>query len=415
MPLVLPASVLAADINYSAGLTLAHYTNINHVPDPAESEFSQSAHGTVSLVENTADLVANLDAGVEFTDYTNDIATDQNLARFVGNGLWYLVPGQLEWFMSDTYTQTSINILGSDTPENRQNANAFSTGPNYIMHFSNRNSLVLEARVEDYYFEEVETDNQRLSGAARWGYAINSALELSLDYESETVNYNNDVLNSDYVRNDVFVGFQYQRDVNTLEAHAGYARVSSDHAADIEENRYFIALQNQRTRTSNIRLEHERVLSDTSTDLQDIVSANDPAASPLATTSELYISTSTNLIYTNLLSSGSFLLNFERSYSDYLTADTLDQSRKGVLMNIVWNVGGRSSFILDAHYSENTFVNLVPERVDEDSVYAITYRRNAGRNINLSLRAEASERQSTQLSENYDSFVTMMTLEYTSL
>lgn len=416
VPLMLPVTLFAAEVNYSVGYTLAHYTNINHVHEPTDSELSNSAHAVASLEEQTPNYNVDLVASAEITQYTNDIATDQNAVQFLGNSLFYILPGRLEWFLADIYTQTSIDVLVSDTPENRQNANALSTGPNYILRLGSRNNLIFEARFEDYYYELASTDNQRLFGAVRWGYEFNSLMSTDINYEAETVSYD-DLTDSDYDRNDAFLAFEYHYGRNLLRAEAGYSTISTDSDVDINESRHHILAQNQRTRSSNIQFEHERILSDTSNDLQMAANSNGAIlydTSSILTSAELYVNTRSSLSYNITDTSGELTLNAERSRADYLLDDTLDQDAKILFLHKLWNLSGFSSVMLDVQYRENDFVTLVPARIDKDYTYTISYRRGLRRNLGLIFRTEYQERISTLSQEDYDNSIFMVTLEYTS-
>jgi hypothetical protein len=414
------ATASAAEVHYSAGTSMMHATNINHQNTPADNELVQTLRGRVSVIENTANLDMNVDATLESSRYTNDQAADITTGRLVGNVLLTIKPGMLEWFTSDIYTQTAIDPLSSNTPNNRQNANAFTTGPNYYMRLSRRSNLELESRLENYSYDIADTDNNRMFGASRLEYAFSSSITSNVNYESSHVMYDNDELNSDYSRNDVFIGLGYQRGVNTAELHGGYSIISNDTRADIKESRYLLALQNRRTRTTTVRAEYSRNISDTSSDIRSVTTPGSTDTNLLSTSAELYIRTSTRLNITNALPSGVLTINAHKTDSDYLTADDQDQSESGVSISNLWVLHGGSSFTIDGSYIQTTYINLVPdinlepERINDDYIYGATYAYRIGRNINIDLRAEVVERQSTAPLLTYDDTRIILTLEYTS-
>ena len=396
-----------------------HATNINHQNiTPAESELAQTLRGTISVIENTANLVANFDTTLEATRYANNQATDITTGRLLGNALWSINPGQLEWFVSDVYTQTALDPLSSNTPSNRQNVNALTTGPNYYVRINRRSNLALEARVENYTYDNSQIDNNRVFGASRLDYMFTSSISSNLRYETSQVMYENNVLNNrvsnpDFNRNDVFLGLFYQRNVNRAELQGGYTIINYDGmAAETRESRYLLALENRRTRTTTIRAEYSRNISDTSSDLRSVTSTDN--ANLLATSALLYVRTSTSLNITNTLSSGTLILNVYKTDSDYLTDDRRDQTEKGASLRNLWNISGNSSFAIDGSYIQSSYFNRAPQRINEDYLYGANYTYHYGRNININLRAEQAERKSTESAQTYDDTRIMLTLEYVS-
>ena len=159
-----------------------HATNINHQNIATESELAQTLRGRVSVIENTANLVMNVDASLESTHYSNNQLADVTTGQMLGNALWSIRPGQLEWYVSNIYTQTAINPLSSNTPGNRQNVNALSTGPNYYMRINSRSQLALESRAENYAYENADTDNNRAFAAARLNYRFTASTKIRVQH-----------------------------------------------------------------------------------------------------------------------------------------------------------------------------------------------------------------------------------------
>lgn len=409
-----PFAAHSTEVHYALGFTLTHYENINLEPVPADSEMSEVLRGSVSIVENTANLVANLDAIVETIKYNNEQASDQNQGQLIANALWVISPSRFEWYLSNTFTQTAIDPFESNTPGNRQNVNAFSTGPNYLWRVNPRNNINLEARVEDYAYESLAIDNQRLSSAIRWSYDINSSANAALNFEAETVKFSDDNLNSDFNRNDVYLSVDYLRGLNALEMEIGATKVVNDSTADINESRFLFALENARTRTSSIRLEYERMVSDTSTELLSLGAAdlNDPDFE--STSADTFVDKTARLIYRKELNSGTVDMTFFSGNTDYTSQNELDQSDKGLNILYSWQLHERSELIFEGRRRRNVYDILIPYRQDDDVLYRLAYEYRARRNVNVSVNFISQERESTILSESYEDKRVGLTLEYLS-
>ena len=103
-----------------------------------------------------------------------------------------------------------------------------------------------------------------------------------------------------------------------------------------------------------------------------------------------------------------------KTESDYLTDDTLDQIENGASILNSWNLNGRSTFSIDGRYIETDYTGQPVLRIDEDYIYGATYIYRYGRNININLRGEYLERESTTLLQNYEDRRIIFTLEYVS-
>jgi len=164
--LIVPFSLSATELDYSVGLTVSKYDNLNLEPNPTQGGVSESIVGGIILAEDTANLVANIDASLQLINYDDNQTQDESIGHLVANALWVLSPGHYEWFFSDTYTQTLVDSFDGDTPANRQNVNAFSTGPNIAFKIDSTNNFNIEARVETISFENnqsvIDADNDRV-------------------------------------------------------------------------------------------------------------------------------------------------------------------------------------------------------------------------------------------------------------
>jgi len=142
--LLLSLNSNAAEVDYGVRLALTHQDNVNLEPVPEESAFSKSIKGKVTLKEDAANFTADVVASLESINYSDDKALDENNGELFAELLWVIKPKQFEWYLSDKYTQSAIDLFDALSPTNKQNINAFITGPNYLVRFDNKNTIRLE-------------------------------------------------------------------------------------------------------------------------------------------------------------------------------------------------------------------------------------------------------------------------------
>ena len=111
--MLLSSSVHAVDMTYGMDVSLGRYENINLVSNPVSEEWVQRVRGTFKLVENSSNLIANVDASLSIINYSNNQQQDDVSSNVNALGRWIIKPKQFEWLLSDVYTQTIINQFQS--------------------------------------------------------------------------------------------------------------------------------------------------------------------------------------------------------------------------------------------------------------------------------------------------------------
>jgi len=404
---------IAADLRYNVGASVAHYDNINHDPSPISDESSYSIYGGVELSEENASFSSTLISQLRATQYTNDIEGDENNFKLSTENLWRINPGQLEWYIGDTFTQTAIDSLVSDTPSNRQNVNLFSTGPNYIVRVNSTNNLRFEGRLENFTYEEND-DSNRLFLAARWNYELNSATRLTLNDEATTVKFKGD--STDYNRNDIYLGIDYVRGLNMFNAEYGVARIDNDGAPNFDGNRYLIAFTNTRTKTSSIRFIFENTLTDTGSRLLSDLNNNFFITSSSGTTAnDIYTEKSYNARYMKALTNSTIALQLGSADRNYEIQTTLDEREKQAAIEYELHLKRTNRMTFDLRYYNTIYKDPAFNREDKDYRYSVKYLHEFMRNINFTIRVISDERISTIESEAYEDLRFILSLNYTTL
>ena len=410
---VVSCSVSATEVNYSADIIVSKYSNLNLEQNPLQGETTESIRGAISITESSASLAANLDASLETINYINNQVRDESQGGLIANVRWVIVPDRYEWYISDTYTQTLSNPFVSDTPGNRQNVNAFSTGPDVIWRASSRHYLNLSARLENISFESSQfvanADNDRLEVSTGWRFQLEAATSLSLNYVVEMVDFDDDVANSNYDRSDVYLALNHQRGMNVFGSQVGITKVNNENSEDENETRFGLSLLSTRTRTSTLEIKLNRNITDASSELLDQVLVETGSESSVT---DIYLDKSASLVYNKALISGNFSLDLSRSDADYRQLNQLDQIEKSVLMNASWHFQRSSQLALVVQYANSVFDNV--SREDDDYLYSLQYTYNARRYISVNLEVASQKRKSTDYINNYDDSRIILSLTYNS-
>lgn len=401
-------------MRFNVGSAISHYNNVNLEVSPDSDEVLTSVFGGIKLTEDNASFTSRLDAQIRVLNYRNNIVNDESNADIISDNLWRIKPNVFEWYVGDTFTQTAIDSLSNDAPTNRQNVNIFSTGPNYIIRINSTNNLRLESRVEDFSYEEA-ADSNRLLLAARWIYDLNSSTKITANDEAITTRFEGNEF-SDYNRNDVYIGIDYLRGLNTFNAEYGYTRIDNKDTTDFNGARYLISITNARTKTSSIRFIYENILTDTGTRLLEGI-ADNTVNNIINNTSEndIFVENLFRVRYMKDLSDGAVSLELGVTDRDYKLQSNLDEKEEVASINGIWNLKRTNKIKYDVSYVNTMYQDPAINRVDKDYEYSLSYLHEFMRNINFNIEVISRERISTIENEAYEDLRFILSLNYTTL
>ena len=408
------SQVKAADVSFGLDFILAKHDNVNLDLISAGDEWVNTITGTIGVIENSSNLIADVNASVSVLNYKNDPSQDTTELNLALNTLWIVNPNRFEWLVSDVYTQTLINPLLSDSQSNREDINIFTTGPNYYLRLNSQHNINFDARFENIYYSSTNGDSDRISTALGWEYRVNSALTNSLNAEFSTLDYKDNTLN-DYGRNDLFVRVAYQRGRNRFIAEAGVTKLEFESQDDFSEPRYLLSIQNQRTVNSDVFLEFSHRISDEATEIID--DALDPLADSATSTSvgtDIFLEDNINIRYNKTTNRFGFFAEIEGVKRNYATQDLLDIHSFQVSIQPTINFSQTASLNLEAMQLTTLYDNSILDREDVDTTYILSYNNSFSRNLRWSLSVETEQRKSTVPLFDYEDNRILATLSYIS-
>ena len=406
----------AVDVGFQLDFTLAKHDNVDLALNSPGDEWVNTITGTINVIENSANLVANIDATVSIEKYKNDSSQNTTYADLNLNTLWIISPSRFEWLVSDVYTQTLINPLQSDTQSNREDINIFTTGPNYYWRLNSQHNINFEARFQKTYYSTTNGDSDRISTALGWVYRVNSSISASLNAEFATLDYNDNTL-SDYMNNDLFVRVAYQGGRNIFAAEAGISNFDFETQDNIKGNRYLLSLQNQRTTNSDIFLEFSHRISDEATEILSDAQDSLPDINSITPTSagtDIFIEDNINIRYNKITNRFGFFAEIEDTKRDYVTQDELDIHSFLVLIQPTINFSQTASLNLEVMQMKTIYENSIDDREDIDTTYTLRYDKSISRNTRWSLSVETERRKSTVPTNDYEDNRIFATLSYIS-
>ena len=222
------AAARAAELSYGLDVGVGHSDNITRVEENQQDESIASLGGQLRLDHDSKRLRANVATRLEYLDYLDDTYDGEVVGNLVGNAVMDIVEDRLTWTLEDTFGQTTQNQFAASTPDNRENVNFLSTGPDLSLSLGSRNKLLLNGRYVDVHYEDSELGNQRVRGSLALRRDLSDATNVSINVTTEQVSFDDDAESGDYDNNEAFLSYSLDAARTTMSIDAGATEITSD-------------------------------------------------------------------------------------------------------------------------------------------------------------------------------------------
>ena len=215
----------AAEFLYGVEVGAGTSDNIRRVPSGEESESMLVTGLELALEREEGRLHANVDVDLSYIDYLDE-AYDGEVTGMANADLRYLfVPGRFEWILTESFGQGELDPFAASTPDNRENINYLTTGPDFTIRLGSVGSLTLFGRYSATQFEESNFDNERLLSGLSLGRDLSARSNVSLNATTERVEFDDETAGSNYDRHSAFLRYEIEGARTTIGAEAGYSEI----------------------------------------------------------------------------------------------------------------------------------------------------------------------------------------------
>ena len=225
--LALSAPVALADIGWSVESGIKHSDNVTLNDIGEVSDTIASLGGSLSLDRDSRRIQASLIGNGSYRNYLDGTYDDELVGQAAANLLLKLAPDRFHWSFEDTYGQVATNQFAAVTPENRQNINTLSTGPDFLLRLGRQTTLQLSGRYGDTNYQ----DSSELN-TSNWGGSVsvlrNSSSKNSVGVVAEQNRFSYDApATPNYDQQALYVSWQASGARQSLYVAIGANRVKS--------------------------------------------------------------------------------------------------------------------------------------------------------------------------------------------
>lgn len=380
----------AGNLRFSLSAGATHSDNIRRTPTDEQSDTSAEVGLELGLEREGGRLQSHIATDVQYRTYLDDTYDDELLGGLDASLTYWFAPERFSWVIEDNFGQSFIDPRQVETPENRQNTNYFSTGPDFAFDLGDRTRLSLQGRWSDASYEESVTDNRRVSGTVALLRRLGQHTSASLNGTTESVEYDEDSAHADYDRHSAYLGFDARGARTTLNLEAGFTRVkASSDSSDAPLLR--LTMTRELTARSTLTLTVGKELTDSAESFrrdrgirgvtvgnEDAVVSRDPYESDYA-----------SLTWNLTGSRSTLLLGADWRREDHESTDTLNRDSIGASAGLTRRMSPKLTAILDGHWTREDFDE---SGVDFDEWSAgLGFAWDVARSFSIHLRGERVE------------------------
>lgn len=411
-----PGSADAVRIDYSLDAGYERDDNVAlSSTDPIEQDILRLGAG-FALTHDTSTVQASLAGRVDHRRYEDiyDNVTDRMLE---GRLNWMVVPDRFGFVAEDRYGVQTINRFAPASPDNRQQVNVLSLGPNFYFNAGNTLRGQVELRYIDSDAEVTQDFNSsRVAGALRVVKDLDATSSLSFNLQGQDIDFDNDLFARDHKRYEAFASYSRQFNRFDMQLDGGWSRL--DYADGRSEDNPLLRAEMgwQPSERSRFNLNAANQFSDAATSALDQIGSTTgiPAsvmASDTTVTASAYETTVLGGGYEYTGVRASLLVSAYHQKLDYVDAGTANEESRGASAGLGYRLQPTLTFRATVS-ADRTEFNAPANRRENNRLYTVALEKQWSRHWSSTLSASRYTRNSSIGTASFEQDVVYVGVTY---
>ncbi|MDJ0656323.1 MAG: outer membrane beta-barrel protein [Xanthomonadales bacterium] len=225
-------------LNYGIGARAQYESNVTLASQDEISDNLVSPFLDFDLNRLGSRVDATLNGFLEYTSYLDDSFESEFRGTMAADVRWKWADDRFNWVLQNDLTRSSINVLAPNTPDNVQQTNALSTGPDLVFRLGAADRLRVGARYNDFYAEEDDDASyDGFGGEITWLRRLSENRSYELTLEGDQVDFDESLLgSSDYDRQQILVAYNHAGSLtggrDNVRIEVGYSELEFDDGTD---------------------------------------------------------------------------------------------------------------------------------------------------------------------------------------
>jgi hypothetical protein len=311
-------------------------------------------------------LTAEVAANLEYQKYLDDTFDDEVVGGVDANLEFALLPERFIWVLEDNYGQISNNRLAPDSPDNRQDFNFLSTGPDITLPLGQRHSILLSGRWSDTYYEDDGEDSEGMQASLALVRHLTDMSNLSLNGSWSQIEYDDGTLEDNEIR-EGFVRFDATGARTTLVLDAGYTEATRGDRDPSDGFLGRLTLTRELSARTALNLSAGSVFTDAgqSFRLEQEELGIVPGNADVLPVADIFRDNYLYLGLTAALDRTSFTVTVRATQERYEEQEAFDRDTLGAEFSVARRLSPRFTVGLQGDYSQEEFVSGAEVSFDE--------------------------------------------------
>jgi hypothetical protein len=419
--LALASAAEAETLTYGADVGVAQSDNVTLAPTNKVSQTMAVADVDFDVKKQSRLLDVDAKGNFSYLDYLQNAYDSQLTGRFDGLAHYAIIPERVIWALQDNFGQAALDPFTPTTPQNLENVNYFSTGPDVNFRLGSTSFLNLSARYARTTYATSPYNSNRGFGSLAWGLQLSSLSSVSLNADTERVQFENTVVNSDFDRSNGFVRYSIQGARTELSADLGGTRITQNGASTSGGLGKF-ELTRKISAAANLTFTAGHSLTDASTSFSNLQSGASGAVgtAPAAQSSNNYTSDFASIGWRYTRNRTILALSAHWEKDVYHDEPALDRTLGGLEFSVRRRLSRAFTAELVGRYYRTDYSHAVVTVAGGSSKYTdglimagLTWRH--GRALEVRLRGEHGSRSASEPNAGYGENRVLLTVGYRPL
>jgi hypothetical protein len=387
----LPASsAMAASLEVEGDVGVGWTDNLARTSEGGSSEMMQTIGLQFSGVQETRRLNASVNGNLSWMHYSGNTFDSELLGSAAGRLSLDLVEDRLKWTMEDSFGQTRLDLFSVPSPDNRENVNHFSTGPDLQMGLGSANMrLLASGRYSVVDYETGMGDSQTIGGQVGLERLLSSEARLSFNATHERVDPKGAAILPSYDRSGAYVRYALMGARTSLSMDVGSNQVkggSMKHSGMLLR----VELGREAGSRSRFSLSAGQQLTDSGNNLRQQVNVPLPAAgqdtSDLVQSAQPYTSRYLEAGWSISGARTTLDINAGWSEENHVDSSEFDRQRQTLGLRATRRVGVRTELVAGAVFNHSGYSAATGD--NDELVTNAALRWSVGPRVRLEVSGE---------------------------
>lgn len=218
----------AQDFKYDLRAGIGHSDNIQRTQTDTIDEWILGLGTAFDYTYQGGRIDAQANGDLVWYDYLENTYDANVIGNAFGNLVYAIVPERLTWTFTNSFGQAQSNPFQPVTPDNSENINVFTTGPDFMFSVGPRYQARVFGRWTDTYYQTNPYGGQRWLGGLSFERALSAQSTVSLNGTYAKMNYYDQPSAYDFSVQEYYAGYQTTNARTSALVNLGYRTFTRD-------------------------------------------------------------------------------------------------------------------------------------------------------------------------------------------